>query len=50
VVLGTGVKAYDEGRRVEPLSAGCRFTFEEQVELPYGAQAEVQVGGPGGYQ
>jgi uncharacterized protein YndB with AHSA1/START domain len=36
MVSGTGVKGYDQSWRVEPLSAGSRFTFEEHVELPYG--------------
>ena len=34
---GTGVRGYDQRWTVEPLLAGSRFTFEEQVELPYGA-------------
>lgn len=33
---GTGVKGYDQRWTVEPLTTGSRFTFEEQVELPYG--------------
>ena len=37
MTAGTGVKGYDQRWAVEPLPAGSRFTFEEQVELPYGA-------------
>jgi uncharacterized protein YndB with AHSA1/START domain len=37
MVSGTGVKGYDQSWTVEPLPAGSRFTFEEHVELPYGA-------------
>ncbi len=33
---GTGVKGYDQRWAVDRLPAGCRFTFEEHVELPYG--------------
>jgi len=36
MVSGTGVKGYDQSWRVEPVSTGSRFTFEEHVELPYG--------------
>jgi uncharacterized protein YndB with AHSA1/START domain len=37
MVSGTGVRGYDQTWQVEPLPAGSRFTFEEDVELPYGA-------------
>jgi uncharacterized protein YndB with AHSA1/START domain len=33
---GSGVKAYDQRWAVEPLPTGCRFTFDEHVELPFG--------------
>jgi uncharacterized protein YndB with AHSA1/START domain len=36
MVSGTGVKGYDQSWTLEPLPTGSRFTFEEQVELPYG--------------
>jgi len=37
MVSGTGVKGYDQRWTVEPLPAGSRFSFEEHVELPFGA-------------
>jgi hypothetical protein len=33
---GKGVGAYDLSWSIEPLPGGSRFTFEEEVELPYG--------------
>lgn len=33
---GSGVKAYDQRWSLEPLAGGCRFTFDESVELPFG--------------
>jgi len=33
---GTGVKGYDQRWTVEAIPAGSRFTFMEQVELPFG--------------
>lgn len=33
---GSGVKAYDQRWSLEPLASGCRFTFDEHVELPFG--------------
>jgi hypothetical protein len=37
MVSGTGVKRYDQRWTVEPLPTGSRFSFEEHVELPFGA-------------
>jgi uncharacterized protein YndB with AHSA1/START domain len=34
---GTGVAGYDQRWTLEPSEAGTRFTFSEDVELPYGA-------------
>jgi uncharacterized protein YndB with AHSA1/START domain len=34
---GTGVAAYDQRWAIEPVAKGSRFTFTEDVELPYGA-------------
>jgi hypothetical protein len=34
---GSMVRAYDQRWSLEPTPAGCRFTFDEHVELPYGA-------------
>jgi len=33
---GTGVKGYEQGWTVAPIPSGSRFTFMEQVELPFG--------------
>ncbi len=33
---GSGVKAYDQRWEIVPSPAGCRFTFDEHVVLPYG--------------
>jgi uncharacterized protein YndB with AHSA1/START domain len=33
---GSGVKAYDQRWSLEPAGTGCRFTFDEHVELPLG--------------
>jgi len=41
MVSGTGVKGYDQTWMLEPLPAGSRFTFDEHVELPYGALGKV---------
>ena len=42
MVSATGpVKGYDLAMTLEPLAAGSRFTFEEHVELPYGALGKV---------
>jgi len=36
MVSGTGVKAYKQSWSLEAIPAGCKFTFAEDVELPYG--------------
>lgn len=33
---GSGVKADEQVWSLDPLADGCRFTFDEHVELPYG--------------
>ena len=33
---GTGVKAYEQKWEIEPTPSGSRFTFVENVELPFG--------------
>ena len=37
MVAGSGVKAYDQRWTLEPIAGGSRFTFDERVELPFGA-------------
>jgi hypothetical protein len=34
---GTGVAGYDQRWTLHPSEAGTRFTFSEDVELPFGA-------------
>ena len=36
MVSGTGVKAYKQDWSLEAIPSGCKFTFAEEVELPYG--------------
>jgi hypothetical protein len=36
VVSGNGVKSYKQSWSLEPSSAGSRFTFMEEIELPWG--------------
>jgi hypothetical protein len=36
MVSGTGVKAYEQSWSLEPIPSGSRFTFSEDIELPYG--------------
>lgn len=38
---GSGVKSDEQLWSIEPTPAGCRFTFDEQVELPYGPLGKV---------
>jgi uncharacterized protein YndB with AHSA1/START domain len=33
---GSGVRAYDQRWSLDPVPTGCRFTFDEHVELPFG--------------
>ena len=33
---GSGVKADEQVWSLDPIGQGCRFTFDEHVELPYG--------------
>ena len=33
---GSGVKAYEQRWQLTTTPGGCRFTFDEHVELPYG--------------
>jgi uncharacterized protein YndB with AHSA1/START domain len=41
MMSGSGVKAYDQRWSLEPLASGCRFTFDEHVELPFGALGKL---------
>ena len=36
MVSGTGVKSYEQSWSVEAIPSGSRFTFREEVELPFG--------------
>lgn len=36
MVSGTGVKAYNQSWSLEPIPSGSRFTFQEEVTLPFG--------------
>jgi len=36
MVSGTGVKAYKQDWSLEAIPSGSKFTFSEEVELPYG--------------
>ena len=36
MISGNSVKAYDQSWDLEPTPTGCRFTFDEHVELPFG--------------
>ena len=36
MTAGSGVRAYDQRWAIEPTAGGCRFTFDEKVELPFG--------------
>ena len=36
MVSGSGVKAYQQSWLLEPTPSGTRFTFKEEVELPFG--------------
>ncbi len=36
MVSGTGVKSYEQSWSIEPIRLGSRFTFMEEIELPYG--------------
>ena len=36
MVSGTGVKAYKQNWSLEPIPSGSRFTFQEEIELPFG--------------
>lgn len=36
MVSGTGVKAYKQDWSLEAIPSGSKFTFAEEVELPYG--------------
>jgi uncharacterized protein YndB with AHSA1/START domain len=38
---GSGVKKDDQVWSLDPTPTGCRFTFEEHVELPYGPLGSV---------
>jgi uncharacterized protein YndB with AHSA1/START domain len=41
MVSGTGVKSYEQQWSLEPTAGGSRFTFAEQVELPYGVLGKL---------
>ena len=36
MIAGEGMKSYEESWMVESTPSGCRFTFREQGELPFG--------------
>jgi uncharacterized protein YndB with AHSA1/START domain len=36
MISGTGVKAYKQIWSLEPIPSGSRFTFQEEVTLPFG--------------
>ena len=36
MTTGSGVKAYEQRWSITPSTAGCTFTFDEHVELPFG--------------
>jgi carbon monoxide dehydrogenase subunit G len=36
MISGTGVKAYKQNWSLEPIPSGSRFTFQEEVTLPFG--------------
>jgi carbon monoxide dehydrogenase subunit G len=36
MVSGSGVKAYKQCWSLEPVPSGSRFTFKEEIELPFG--------------
>lgn len=36
MTTGAGVNAYDQRWSLQPSNGGCRFTFDEHVELPFG--------------
>ena len=36
MVSGTGVKSYEQGWSLETIPSGSRFTFREEIELPFG--------------
>jgi uncharacterized protein YndB with AHSA1/START domain len=36
MISGTGVKAYKQDWSLEPIPSGSRFTFQEEVILPFG--------------
>jgi len=38
---GNMVKTYDQSWDLEPTPTGCRFTFDEHVELPFGPLGRV---------
>jgi len=41
MVSGSGVKAYEQRWSLEPAASGSRFTFMEEVELPYGVLGKL---------
>ena len=36
MVSGSGVKSYQQVWSLEPTSTGCKFTFMEEIEFPFG--------------
>ncbi len=36
MVSGSGVQSYEQSWSLEPAPSGSRFTFQENIELPYG--------------
>jgi uncharacterized protein YndB with AHSA1/START domain len=36
MISGTGVKSYEQSWSLETIPSGSRFTFKEEIELPYG--------------
>ncbi len=41
MVSGSGVKRYQQTYRLEPVDQGCRLTFEEVIELPWGVFGRI---------
>jgi len=41
LVSGSGVKAYEQQWSLEPTASGSRFTFMEEIELPYGVLGKL---------
>jgi hypothetical protein len=38
---GDFFKSYDERREIDPLPDGCRLTFNDHIEFPYGPIGKI---------